>query len=194
MNTLRVKVYSGLILCFAIGWFVYHQQMATSQLFQDSLVNADGVEIFEGLPHQHSNPTALKKERATKSTRKFNGHYFYNQPLDVSLEDRDGVIKLLSQSDTYETFEGEKKCGGFHPDFAVTWNVGPIRYRALLCFGCGEVKLFGSGIEQRYDLSMNAKDGLEELLNKNHKHLPQGLREERAVPTNARLPPREKVD
>jgi hypothetical protein len=67
---------------------------------------------------------------------------------------------------------GEKKCGGFHPDYAVEWSVGRDRYRALICFGCEEVKLFGPALESRNDLDRTAYKRLEELLKPYQKNRP----------------------
>ena len=45
-----------------------------------------------------------------------------------------------------------KGCGGFHPDYAVERAVGGQVYRCLVCFGCGEVKVFGPGGELHRDV------------------------------------------
>jgi hypothetical protein len=50
--------------------------------------------------------------------------------------------------------------------------VGWDRYRALLCFGCREVKLFGPGLESRNDLNRAAYDELQEFLKGYRKNRP----------------------
>ncbi len=75
----------------------------------------------------------------------------------------------MDSSATYKEFSGEKKCGGFHPDFAVEWQIGTAKYQALICFGCGEVKLFGPGYESRYDFH---SETIEKILKKYNKNRP----------------------
>jgi hypothetical protein len=72
------------------------------------------------------------------------------------------LLTLLGSDGTLLTFSGEKKCGGFHADYALTWKVAGVEYAALFCFGCGEVKLFGPQQEFRYDIG--EEDSLTRIL------------------------------
>jgi hypothetical protein len=91
-------------------------------------------------------------ERRSKPVQELHGYPFYQEPMPLTREGAKTLSEVLAESATYEPFSGEKLCGGFHPDYAVEWHVGADRYRALLCFGCHEVKLFGPGVESRNDL------------------------------------------
>ncbi|HWU89392.1 MAG TPA: hypothetical protein VN253_19160 [Kofleriaceae bacterium] len=133
---------------------------------------ADRMTLHEGLPHQHFERELLESERRSKPVRELDGYPFYQAPLALSAEDTKRLAQLLSDPATFQSFSGEKLCGGFHPDFAVEWQKGPRSYRALLCFGCGEAKLFGPGLDERYDLAKLAKSKLEALLGRYRQNRP----------------------
>jgi hypothetical protein len=74
------------------------------------------------------------------------------------------LTQVLSDAESLQRFGGEKKCGGFHPDYAIEWVRGADRYQAQICFGCGEAKLFGPGIDSRHTLSAGAATQLKDVL------------------------------
>jgi hypothetical protein len=142
------------------------------QAFTDAVRGAQTLVLHEGLPHQMFERDLVEEERRTKAVQDFHGYAFYEATLDLSEEDANRLTQILSDPSTFKPFSGEKKCGGFHPDYAVEWQDGDRRYWALLCFGCHEVKLFGPGIESRNDLEANAYSKLQVLLKNHRKNRP----------------------
>lgn len=124
------------------------------------------------MPHPGEFRKSYADELKTKSVTTLNGHSFYTEFLQISEADLKTLNTILQDDSTYELFEGEKKCGGFHPDYAIQWHARFTSYRALLCFGCGEVKLIHLGITQRYDLSYAAQEKHKSLLSSYRKNCP----------------------
>jgi hypothetical protein len=147
-------------------------QSNNPQAFSDAVRRADGVVLYEGLPHQMYEAHLLEEERRSKPVHDLDGYPFYQEPLKLTAEDANRLSEVLGESATYKPFSGEKKCGGFHPDYAVEWQVGANRYRALICLGCHEAKLFGPGLESRNDLDRAAYEKLQKLLNSYRKNRP----------------------
>jgi hypothetical protein len=148
------------------------------QSFTEAVPQAEKVVLYEGLPHQNYESRLLEEERRTKAVQDLNGYPFYQEPLTFIDGDAKRVSKILQDSGSYLPFSGEKKCGGFHPDYAVEWHVGAERYRALLCFGCDEVKLFGPGLKSRHDMERDAFEELQQILKGYRKNRPSEGRQE----------------
>ena len=79
---------------------------------------------------------------------------------------------LLGDPAAFKPFTIEKPCGGFHPDYAVDFRRGTAKIRMLICFGCGEVKVFSQQAESRLDLSAEASQKLAEILKGYRKNRP----------------------
>lgn len=109
------------------------------------------VELFEGLPHQTFERELLAAEQKSKDTIQIHKYPFYRRPLPLSAADAAELRRLLSGKETYRPFRGEKRCGGFHPDYALAWKKGNRTIHVLICFGCGEFKLFAPSQELRTD-------------------------------------------
>lgn len=144
----------------------------TSRTFTAAVAGAEKMTLHEGLPHQMFESDLMESERRSKPVQELNGYWFYKEPLAPAAEDVKRLTQLLSEPATFAPFSGEKKCGGFHPDYAVEWQKDSSSYRALICFGCDEAKLFGPGIDERHDLSARAMPELEALLTKHRKNRP----------------------
>ncbi len=134
---------------------------------------ASRVVIHEGLPHPINESAAFKAEKAgPKPIVERVGYWFYRDPLEVKPDDLAKLTRTLGDSSTYRSFVGEKKCGGFHPDYLVEWREGTSERAALLCFGCGEAKVVGPKGEHRYDLDKPAQTTLRTLLDAYRKNRP----------------------
>jgi len=142
--------------------------------FTKALRQADQTVLYEGLPHHLFEDDLMKEERRTKAVQELNGYVFYQEPLTLTTEDARRLSAILGKSTTYERFSGEKACGGFHPDYTVEWHAGKDRYRALICLGCHEVKLFGPGLQSRNNLDQVAYEKLDETLKRYRKNRPAG--------------------
>lgn len=143
-----------------------------AQPYLEAVRRADKVILYEGLPHPSYEKEVLAEEKKNKSVRELHGQPFYEAPLDLSAEVAKQLRELLGHAATYEPFEGEKKCGGFHPDYAVEFTLGADRYLAQICFGCKEVKLFGPNVKTRHDLSKGPCEKLKKLLENYRKNRP----------------------
>jgi hypothetical protein len=131
-------------------------KVAVESVFANAARLAEKLLLYEGLPHPIFEQRLFEEERTTKAITKLNGYPFYQQPLILALEHSKQLSEVLARTATYKSFSGEKRCGGFHPDFAVEWpNVKPL-FQALICFGCREIKLWGPGIKSRNDLDAGA--------------------------------------
>jgi hypothetical protein len=125
---------------------------------------AGDLVLYEGLPHPFFEPTSLAKEKASRPTRDLAGYPFYLEPLALKAEDAASLRALLADRGTTAPFSAEKKCGGFHPDYAIAWTSGQIPTQALICLGCQEVLVSGREGQARYDLRQEAYKRLKSLL------------------------------
>jgi hypothetical protein len=152
----------SLVVAFGAALLSTSCRQKSTESFLEEIPRADKVVLYEGLPHPMFESRLLEKERQTKAVQELNGYPFYQEPLALTKEDAKHLSEILGNPATYQPFRGEKKCGGFHPDYAVEWQVSAGQYRALICFHCSEVKLFGLGFESRNELG--ASGTLQKLL------------------------------
>jgi hypothetical protein len=129
-----------------------------------ALKESEDCLLYEGMPHQMYEANALQKEIAAKKTIIRDSFNFYQQPLAWKGGDEKLVEKLISDSASFSPFQGEKKCGGFHPDYCLEWQTAAGAYSVLLCFGCGEVKVLGPNLAARWDLANDAAEKLQNAL------------------------------
>lgn len=133
--------------------------------FAAGVGGATKAALYEGLPHPMFEKRALEQERASKATVKLNDSLFYQSTLALSDEDDRALREIVCANDTFATFSGEKKCGGFHPDYCVEWRgTDGSTYRVLVCLGCHEAKLCGPSDVVRYDIQAAAHARLAAIL------------------------------
>jgi hypothetical protein len=146
--------------------------------FAEAVSAADRFVLYEGLPHQTYEADLLAAERAAKPVRDIGGFPFYRDPLAWREGDAGRLTALLTASGTLEPKNGmERACGGFHPDYAVEWEQGPDRYRALICLHCKEVWVYPAGATDPAEYFVDHHrfvDRLQPLL--------EGYRRDRPVP------------
>ena len=116
-----------------------------------SLDRANQIFIYEGLPHQLFESDLLKAEMRREDTTKLGGYPFYTPSVEVQGELLKTLKEITAESDSYTEFTGEKRCGGFHPDYALSWSDGPKDYSVLFCFGCAEALVVDGRKSYRYD-------------------------------------------
>ena len=94
------------------------------------------------------------------------GYPFYCEPLPVSADELTTLSRVLSDPASYVSFSGEKKCGGFHPDYVVDWlgDRPGSTITILLCYGCGEAKIIGPHGEHRFDLTRPNREVTRKIL------------------------------
>jgi hypothetical protein len=137
-----------------------------------AIVHADRLTLFEGLPHQFFDRELLASELKTKQTVDLHHYPFYREPLALKPDDAEALKALIGDSTCFTRFSGEKRCGGFHPDYAVEWTVEGQVYHCLVCFGCGEVKIYGPLGESRFDMQRETESRLHGVLGAYKKNRP----------------------
>lgn len=127
--------------------------------------------LLEGFPHQGFEGELFEREKA-KPHRSIAGFPFYEEPLPISVTDAKTVRETLAAASALKAFSGEKKCGGFHPDYAVEVEKDGTPWRVLICFGCSEARVLSGSGDTRHDLSRQAHDTLEPVLRPYRKSRP----------------------
>lgn len=126
------------------------------------LVNAERIMVYEGLPHQAKEKELLQQELAKGNIERILAYPFY-LPAQKALHPSE-LKELLGDASNYREYTGPKTCGGFHPDYALSWQNGGTRHDLLVCYGCSEV-LMGDGVRTwAYDLKHDALAKLQSLL------------------------------
>jgi hypothetical protein len=98
---------------------------------------AEGIVIYEGLPHPYEEEELLKVESKRKDIVKLppSDEAFYTPAVEAV--NAEALLKLLSGPDGIHVNE-PKKCG-FHSDYCIQFKHLDATYRAFVCFGCGEL-------------------------------------------------------
>src|SRR6516164_563265 len=99
--------------------------------------------LREGLPHPFWEPDLLEGEKQSKKIIEIEGFLFYENRILPTKDDGKALSAVCIDSGSYRRFSGEKRCGGFHPDWCINFEKGEHIYRVLLCFGCNEVRIIG---------------------------------------------------
>ncbi len=128
--------------------------------------------LYEGLPHQMYETDALNSEMKSKETVNIQGFPFYRETLDLEPEDAEKLQRVLGDKRALDAYSGEKKCGGFHPDYAVEWSHAGQIYRVLICFGCNEAGVYGPKGDAFQDMTKATVRGLKDLLMPYRKNRP----------------------
>ena len=119
--------------------------------------------VHEGLPHRGDEVYARESRRS--DVQVFGGHAFYTP--GVVAKNRAELSKLLADAGSYQRLSGAKECGGFHPDFAVSWTSNRQTLTLFICYGCHEVIFTDRKTTLRYDLDHQAGEKMEPLLKEN---------------------------
>lgn len=138
----------------------------------EAIGKADKVVLFEGLPHQGNETKLLKEELEKKKTVQIAGYPFYAETLDLKDGHGKKLTDLTAGKDTFRKFGGEKKCGGYHPDYAVEFVVGADKYHALICFGCHEAIIAGPKATVRCDINEDGYKAFADVLKGYKKNRP----------------------
>ncbi len=147
----------------------FRKQMSAREW--DEMIGVLSITLYEGLPHQFYEFELLRSEASRTPTLQMNGYPFYRETLSLTASDKSQLMSILVDGNTSTKYSGEKKCGGFHPDFAVRLSVQELQVFFQICFGCGEMKVFGDK-ERIYDLTDNGTARLKKLLTPYRKNRP----------------------
>jgi hypothetical protein len=154
---------------------------ATGELAR-AVAAAETFIVYEGLPHPFEGKEFVEKEFLTKEAVSFDEERFYLPAQSVPAED---AVKLRRLFDTglFKPWGGLKLCGGFHADYAISFESGGATYLVLICLGCHEARIIresSAGQTQRavkrFRLTTDLKDEgfkeLQEILKKYRKQGP----------------------
>jgi hypothetical protein len=133
-----------------------------SAIYRTTVAAAKSIVVFEGLPHQRWDRELLAVEIQRKDTQKIWEYPFYAP--SVAATNADDLRQLLSRSDSIVVYGGPKLCGGYHPDYCISWQTGETIYYALVCFGCHEIVLYDGKTPLIYDLDEKAFERYKKLL------------------------------
>ena len=138
-----------------------------------SIAGASALVIYEGLPHPTMETQSFQTERlGPKPTFERSGSWFYTDRLVIPAAETAALQQTLGNPRDYQKFSGEKKCGGFHPDYAVEWTEASVTRTALICFTCDEIKVVGPAGDHHYDLDRSAVQRLHDLLYPHRRNRP----------------------
>jgi hypothetical protein len=144
----------------AVAYFVWSRPAAYS------IAWAETVTVYEGRPHQNMEYDLFKAERESKPSITLHDFSFYAEALTIDSADVAELRRIIADAASYKKYRGPKKCGGFHPDYAVAWD----EFTVLICFGCGEIKILGPGGESIFD--MRNPGELKQVLKKYQRNRP----------------------
>lgn len=145
----------------------------TLPLFTASAARAETWFVWEGLPHPVGEKDLHASEKSRKPTAELHGDAFYSRAALIRSEDRSVFADLLSRAETYAVYGGSKLCGGFHADYALEWRANGRVYRALVCFGCHEIKLASDDVTLLCDLPGPAHEVLAAILKPYRRERPE---------------------
>lgn len=134
--------------------------------------SADSVVIHEGLPHFRWEAQQLENELATKPNVARHNFPFYQETLKPSDADAQALRDLVCADGAFRAFQGFKSCGGFHPDYCVEFQSGGTSIEMLICFGCGEARVYGSRRETYCEFEPATEETLKKLLEPYRKNRP----------------------
>lgn len=102
--------------------------------------SASDVTILEGLPGMIRG--GIPRCDSTKIVE-LHGYWFFADPIRLRGKKAQPFANVVGDSLAFAQWGGAKQCGGFHPDFCLEWRRGQETHRALICFGCHEMKYYG---------------------------------------------------
>lgn len=145
--------------------------VADSDRFRETLLKATEFVVFEGLPHQTWQPDTLKEELKRPDVTKIGNFPFYTPALKAV--NAAELQQLLGSPASIQPYRGGKACGGYHPDYDVSWTVGAITYHAQICLGCHEIVFLIGTTSFKYDMADSAVKRFENLRTRYTQKRPQ---------------------
>ncbi len=151
-----------LVVSPAMGQRRQAASVEASQPYRITALSAKTLTVFEGLPHQMWEKEQLATEIKRKDTRQIWDFPFYTPGVEA--RNAEQLRALLGSRDSIEVYGGPKLCGGYHPDYCISWQAGEAVYSALICFGCTEIVFYDGKNPLFYELSPAAARRYKELL------------------------------
>lgn len=153
--------------------YVRFNQMPDDELsavLRDGVSADSSLEVYEGLPHWHSNADLFAREKLRSDILEHDGAFFYSAPKALSSEDAAALERVLFSEKTYWGLGAATACI-FHADFLVQRR-GSRSTAFQICFGCGECKIVTNNISIKRTLRAGGIRSLEKVLEKYHSEHP----------------------
>jgi hypothetical protein len=138
----------------------------------DQILVTDSISAYEGLPHHMYELELAATEIKSKPTITLYNFPFYEETLSFKKEDVAKLIAILGESANFKPLRYEMECGGFHPDFAIEWKSKAGEFTGLICFGCGEYRIFRTSKVRRYYMVGTCREDLAKILSTYRKNRP----------------------
>src|SRR3954471_11373597 len=129
---------------------------------------ATSVTLYEGTPRV----TKKSKSNPKAKVITIQGHPFYEEKLQLEEKDAKRLKELFVDVNNFAMWRGAKKCGGFHPDYAIEWSDGKNTVLFQLCLGCQEIKGYSENASLYADVKSKAFNEMKTLLAKYRKNRP----------------------
>ena len=120
-----------------------------------AILGSKSLTLSEGLPHPAKEPHLYPAEEKRRDTRRIADFPFYKPDLKPDAVRTERLRELLSSSASFAEWK-QKRCGGFHPDWCVSWRSGRKDIHALICFGCQDIIIVSPDQQLRYGLTAAA--------------------------------------
>ena len=173
---LLAAAYALFLAFFPKALLMKASPIEASAIYRTTVSAAKSLLVFEGLPHQSVEPVLLATELKRKDTTEIWNFPFYTPSIEAT--NADDLRKLLSNPASLAVYAGPKLCGGYHPDFCISWQAGKVKYYALICFGCHEIVLYDGKTSLIYDLETAAYKEFQQLLAQYRTKRPERIRNE----------------
>jgi hypothetical protein len=138
----------------------------------EGIKKADKIIVYEGMPHPTFDKDLLASELKQKKNVRLHQEYFYDSPKPVKEAVGKVLTDVIADPASLQAYRGPKRCGGFHPDYAVEWKAGSDTYHVQICYGCKELKIYGPKLELHCDIKEDALNRLKETLAKFRENRP----------------------
>ena len=131
-----------------------------------SLKKTDDLFVYEGLPHPLRENPSFKKEKNRDDVIQIEDHWFYDAKAKATGNTRDQLMNLLFDESGFSSNVLPTDCGPFHPDYAIKWESDGVENYLMICYTCGEAKLYREDIAETYAINAYKMESLANLLAK----------------------------
>lgn len=164
----------SIVLASATGLLAHpHEDLPVeaSHEAREALAKTKSFRLAEGLPHPAKESDLFSLEAERRDTRLITGFFFYKDERKTDPATTEQLRLIVSDSANLTEWE-EKRCGGFHPDWALSWRRGLFRDHALICFSCHDIIYISGDYQLRYSLTPQAARRLKTILTPFHRNRP----------------------
>ena len=131
-----------------------------------SLKKTEDLFVLEGLPHPLRENPSFKKEKNRYDVMQIEDHWFYNAKAKATGNTRDQLMNLFFDESVFSSNVIPTDCGPFHPDYAIMWESDGVENYLMICYTCGEAKLYTEDIAKTYAINAYKMESLANLLAK----------------------------